>query len=139
VHQSPRVQPSVRSPDPQLTQAHARLSPSVGDATMVRDRAPFRRGLVPELAGCSLRYLIADGDVTEPAALKTLAAWYRKYAERTDNPDVWHARLATAELLERETDRLQDRINCNRYPDGAATEEIAPRQANEMFAEDEGT
>jgi hypothetical protein len=72
---------------------------------------------------CSLRHLIADGVVPEPGALRALAAWYRKYAERTGNPAVWHARLATAESLEREAARLGDRIDCNRYPDGAAVED----------------
>jgi hypothetical protein len=48
-----------------------------------------------------LRHLIADGAVSEPGALRMLADGYREYAERTDNPAVWHARPATAETLER--------------------------------------
>jgi hypothetical protein len=52
--------------------------------------------------GYSRRRLIADGPVPEPDALKALAVWYRDYAERTDNPAVWHARLVVAELLEQE-------------------------------------
>ena len=81
---------------------------------------------------CSLRHLIADGAVSEPGVLRMLADWYREYAERIDNPAVWHARLATAETLEREAARLQDRTDCNRYPDGSAAEEKAARQANDM-------
>jgi hypothetical protein len=90
------------------------------------------------MPSCSLRHLIADGAVPEPGALRILAAWYREYAERTDNPVVWHARLATADLLEREAARQQERTNCYPYPDGAAARETASRQANEMFAEGAG-
>ena len=57
---------------------------------------------------CSLRHLIIDGPVPEPDGLKALAVWYRDYAERTDNPAVWHARLVIAELLEQEAIRLRE-------------------------------
>lgn len=63
----------------------------------------------------SLRHLIADSAVLEPGALRALAGWYREYAECTGNPVVWHARLATAELLDREAARLQERVNGCRY------------------------
>jgi hypothetical protein len=39
--------------------------------------------------------------------LRELAAWYREFAERAGNPVIWHARLTTAEELEREADRLE--------------------------------
>jgi hypothetical protein len=39
--------------------------------------------------------------------LRELAAWYREFAERTDNPVIWEARLRTAEKLEEAADRLE--------------------------------
>ena len=38
--------------------------------------------------------------------LRKLAGWYREFAERAGNPAIWHARLMTAEDLEREAARL---------------------------------
>jgi hypothetical protein len=43
----------------------------------------------------------------DPRALRKLAGWYREFAERAGNPAIWHARLMTAEDLEREADRLE--------------------------------
>jgi hypothetical protein len=63
--------------------------------------------------GSSARHLIVDGADPEPGALRALAAWYRKYAERTENPVVWHARVTTAEILEHEATRLQERADCS--------------------------
>jgi len=88
-----------------------------------------------KMDGCSLRHLIADGAVREPGALRFLAAWYRDYAERTDNPAIWEARLATAETLEQEAARLQDRANCNRHPNGPAAKQKAPRQTSDAIRE----
>jgi len=68
------------------------------------------------------RHLVADDAIAEPVKLRSLAVWYRKYAERTGNPGIWHARLATAEELEREAARLQERSNrrCVASPDEMA-------------------
>ncbi|MBV9860281.1 MAG: hypothetical protein JO038_09295 [Alphaproteobacteria bacterium] len=38
----------------------------------------------------------------DPLKLRELAAWYREYAERTENPVIWEARLRMAEDLENE-------------------------------------
>jgi hypothetical protein len=43
----------------------------------------------------------------EPQSLRDLAIWYREFAERTQNPRIWEARLRTAEDLEREADALE--------------------------------
>jgi hypothetical protein len=43
----------------------------------------------------------------DPHKLRELASWYREFAERAGNPAIWHARLTTAEELEREADRLE--------------------------------
>jgi hypothetical protein len=43
----------------------------------------------------------------DPRKLRELAGWYREFAERAANPAIWHARLTTAEDLEREADRLE--------------------------------
>jgi hypothetical protein len=41
-----------------------------------------------------------------PQTLRDLATWYRDFAERTDNPAIWEARVRMAEDLEAEADRL---------------------------------
>jgi hypothetical protein len=41
--------------------------------------------------------------------LRDLATWYREFAERTENPTIWDARLRTADDLEREADALESR------------------------------
>jgi hypothetical protein len=41
--------------------------------------------------------------------LRDLATWYREFAERTENPAIWDARLRTAEDLEREAKALESR------------------------------
>jgi hypothetical protein len=43
----------------------------------------------------------------DPRKLRKLAGWYREFAERAGNPAIWHARLMTAEDLEREAARLE--------------------------------
>jgi hypothetical protein len=43
----------------------------------------------------------------EQRRLRELAAWYREFAERTDNPVIWEGRLRTAEKLEEAADRLE--------------------------------
>jgi len=48
---------------------------------------------------------------TIPRALKLrdLASWHREFAERTENPTIWDARLRTAEDLEREAGNIEAR------------------------------
>jgi hypothetical protein len=41
--------------------------------------------------------------------LRNLAAWYREFAEKTQNPAIWDVRLRTAEDLERAADDLETR------------------------------
>ncbi len=41
--------------------------------------------------------------------VRKLAAWYREFAERAENPVIWEARLRTAEMLEAEADRIDQR------------------------------
>jgi hypothetical protein len=38
--------------------------------------------------------------------LRELAAWYREFAEKTGNPQIWAARLQHAEMLEAEARSL---------------------------------
>ena len=47
--------------------------------------------------------------MADPEKLRELAAWYREFAEQTPNPTVWEARLWTAEDLEEEATRLEQR------------------------------
>jgi hypothetical protein len=44
-----------------------------------------------------------------PRKLRELAAWYREFAEKTDNVMIWEARLRMAEDLEQEAARLEKR------------------------------
>jgi hypothetical protein len=43
----------------------------------------------------------------DPRKLRQLGDWYRKFAERAGNPDIWYRRLLTAENLERQADHLE--------------------------------
>jgi hypothetical protein len=45
----------------------------------------------------------------DPQKLRELAAWYREYAEKTANPAIGEARLRTAEDLEHEAARIEER------------------------------
>lgn len=45
----------------------------------------------------------------EPQKLRELAAWYREFAEKTGNPDIWESRLRMAEDLEAEAALLERR------------------------------
>jgi hypothetical protein len=47
--------------------------------------------------------------------LRKLAAWYRERAERAGNPTIWDARLRTAEDLEAEAERIEQR-RCSERP-----------------------
>ena len=44
----------------------------------------------------------------EQRRLRELAAWYREFAERTDNPVIWEARLRMAGKLEEAADSLEN-------------------------------
>jgi hypothetical protein len=39
--------------------------------------------------------------------LLKLAVWYREYAERTGNPEIWASRIRTAERLEEEAAQME--------------------------------
>ena len=53
-----------------------------------------------------------DGPTKAPEELRTLAAWYRDYAERAGSSSlVWDYRLSTAEDLERQAWALELQIN----------------------------
>jgi len=42
--------------------------------------------------------------------LRELANWYRGFAERAGNPAIWDARLRTAEDLDAEASRIEQRV-----------------------------
>ena len=44
--------------------------------------------------------------MTRSERLRKLAVWYREFAEKTGNPQIWAARLRQAELLEAEARSL---------------------------------
>ena len=57
-----------------------------------------------------LASLNRDPDAIEsPQKLRDLAAWYREFAERTQNPVIWEARIRTAEELEMNAQALESR------------------------------
>ncbi len=47
--------------------------------------------------------------MADPQKLRELAAWYREFAEKTENASIWEARLRTAEDLELEATRIERR------------------------------
>ena len=57
-----------------------------------------------------LAFLNGDPDaVASPQKLRDLATWYREFAERTQNPTIWEARIRTAEELEMNAQALESR------------------------------
>ena len=46
----------------------------------------------------------------DPSTLRKLALWYREFAERAGNPAVWEARLRTAEDLDAQAERVEQRV-----------------------------
>ena len=58
-----------------------------------------------------LALLKGDPDATaSPQQLRALAVWYREFAERTQNPTIWEARIRTAEELEMSAQALESRV-----------------------------
>jgi hypothetical protein len=71
------------------------------------------------LAGAPSSQLVCDampptkpeGDgVAAARKLRELADWYRGLAERAGNPAIWDARLRTAEDLDAEASRIEERV-----------------------------
>jgi hypothetical protein len=57
-----------------------------------------------------LAFLKGDPDAAaSPQDLRALAVWYREFAERTQNPTIWEARIRTAEELELNAQALESR------------------------------
>ena len=55
-----------------------------------------------------IAFLKGDPDAAaSPQTLRALAAWYRAFAERTQNPGIWEARVRTAEELEMNAQALE--------------------------------
>ena len=55
-------------------------------------------------------FLQNDPDaIASPQKLRALAEWYREFAERTQNPIIWEARIRTAEELETNAQALEAR------------------------------
>jgi hypothetical protein len=44
--------------------------------------------------------------MSQAQQLRELARWYRKFAERTENPTIWDLRMRTAEDLEKTADQM---------------------------------
>jgi hypothetical protein len=56
------------------------------------------------------RGCVADPEPSATARrLRELAIWYRAFAEQASNPAVWEARLLTAEDLDAEATRIEQR------------------------------
>jgi hypothetical protein len=47
--------------------------------------------------------------MSDPIKLRELACWYRSFAERAGNTTIWEARLLTADDLDTEADRVENR------------------------------
>jgi hypothetical protein len=50
-------------------------------------------------------------DLENAEKMRSLAAWYREFAEKAANPWIWEARLLHAQELEREAERLTKSTN----------------------------
>lgn len=50
-----------------------------------------------------------DDPSTRVPRLRELATWYRMLAERAGDPAIWDARLRTAEDMEAEASRIEQR------------------------------
>ena len=57
-----------------------------------------------------------DDPSTRVQRLRELAAWYRAFAERAGNPAIWDARLHTAEDLDAEASRIEQRASAQSRP-----------------------
>jgi hypothetical protein len=105
---------------------HPARTPVESEAAAPSDYRPWRVG-APALRPNAARLLIdlyqvdltearhlvgralkrRERGVPDPEKLRELASWYREFAEHTDNPAIWDARLRTAEDLEAEAARLE--------------------------------
>jgi hypothetical protein len=52
----------------------------------------------------------------DPAVLRQLAAWYREFAVRAENPSARDARLEVVDALETAADRLERGDVAQRHP-----------------------
>ena len=66
---------------------------------------------------CGIRYAASHNETgwdnavqADSVKIRELALWYRKQAERTENPVIWDARLRTAEELDAEADRIERKL-----------------------------
>ena len=57
-----------------------------------------------------------DDPSTRVRRLRELAAWYQALAERAGNPAIWDARLRTAEDLDAEASRIEQRLSAQSRP-----------------------
>jgi len=48
--------------------------------------------------------------ISNPAKLRTLAAWYRNLAEATENPAIWEGRRQTANDLDEKAARAEGQM-----------------------------
>jgi hypothetical protein len=71
-------------------------------------KVPPRPVSPPSRSNRMLAFLKGDPDaITSPQKLRDLAVWYHEFAERTQNPVIWEARLRTAEELEMDAQALE--------------------------------
>lgn len=85
---------------------------AAADKTATGETATERRR-----ADLSDHRLVQDADpATATRRLRELAIWYRAFAERTANPAIWEARLRTAEELDAEAGRIEQRGCAARTP-----------------------
>ena len=60
--------------------------------------------------------ILGEDPGTRVRRLRELAAWYRGFTERGDNPAIWAARLRTAEDLDAEASRIEQRTSAHSRP-----------------------
>ena len=63
--------------------------------------------------------ILGEDPGTRVRRLRELAAWYREFTERADNPAIWAARLRTAEDLDAEVSRIEQQASTHCRPGSA--------------------
>ena len=60
--------------------------------------------------------ILGEDPGTRVRRLRELAAWYRGFTERADNPAIWASMLRTAEDLDAEASRIEQRPSAHGKP-----------------------
>ena len=120
----PEIKKELAAHSLQLAQRAEAIARVAEDPVVIRMNVERYRSLLssslPDGARRTVEDLLDQAKLAldGPQTLRDLARWYRGFAERTDNPAIWEARLRMAEDLEAEADRLLRRLRDEDRPHG---------------------